>query len=252
MPACTRCLAVKPIEAFSDAQLCSGKNKCLMCSNLRLHEQKRAEGLEQQPLSDLGRSCGARKPRLADEDSLHECSGCRKLLPRKQFSKRQLSQGHGRCHACAAKACAVNVAKQARKRPVDEMLDDDDDSDDERYKASLLRGVEEARRSSGSCSAGAASSSADLTLPIDASNPGHRMLQKLGWVPGEGLGLQGQGDLDPLALVSRQGRAGLGILGDTGEDHDEPASCSEPADSSTGALPASARPAGWLRWVEHS
>lgn len=242
------------MEAFSDAQLCSGKNKCLLCSNPRLHEQKRVEGLEQQPLSDLGRSrsCGARKPRVDDDDSLHECSGCRKLLPRKQFSKRQLSQGHGRCHACAAKACAVNVAKQARKRPVDEMLDDDDDSDndsdDERYKASLLRGVEEARRSSGSCSAGTASSSANLTMPIDASNPGHRMLQKLGWVPGDGLGLQGQGDLDPPALVSRQGRAGLG---DTG-DHDERASRSEPADSSTSVLPGSARPADWLRWVEDS
>ena len=138
MPACTRCLEVKPIEAFSDAQLCSGRHKCLMCSNPRLHEKKRAEGLEQQPLSHLGRS-----RRQADDDSLHECSGCHKVLPHKHFSKRQLSHGLGRCHHCAAQACAINVARQGKKRPIDALgASDDDNSEDERYKAALLRGVE--------------------------------------------------------------------------------------------------------------
>lgn len=188
---------------------------------------KRAEGLEQQPLSDIGRSRSRPCKPQADVDTLHECTGCSKVLPRKQFSKRQLSlllsQGRGRCHACAAQACAVNVTRQARKRPIDALeASDDDDSEDERYKTDLLRSVDEARRSGGGTSTGATSLPADLSVPIDESNPGHRMLQKLGWMPGSGLGLQGQGGVDPPALVSRQGRCGLGQLPSGGAANEQP------------------------------
>ena len=50
MPTCSRCLEKKPLDAFSDAQLVSGKRKCLQCSNPRLHERKVAEGLAGRPL----------------------------------------------------------------------------------------------------------------------------------------------------------------------------------------------------------
>ena len=55
MPRCTACHESKPLHDFSDAQLL-GRGKCLRCSNPRLHAKRLADGLDGQPLSELGRS----------------------------------------------------------------------------------------------------------------------------------------------------------------------------------------------------
>jgi hypothetical protein len=46
--------------------------------------------------------------------------------------------------------------------------------------------------------------------PIASTNIGNRMLQKLGWTPGAGLGQEGQGLKEPIPLVIRRKNAGLG------------------------------------------
>ena len=249
MPTCKQCLESKPLEEFSDAQLLSGKNKCLRCSNPRLYSKKCAEGLEH--LSDLGRS-RKRLPRKMTEDvvSLHECSACLMRLPRQQFSSRQLSsQGHGRCKECAAQASTRNIAQQAKKRQRDFDVDfgaGRGDSEDEHYEESLLREVVEARVAAATRLSTAAASP---SMPIDASNAGHRMLRQQGWKPGHGLGAQSQGDVDPLPLsVVRHGRPGLGQPAINGCDDGS----AELADVDTDvmqATPGSAQPADWLQWL---
>lgn len=44
----------------------------------------------------------------------------------------------------------------------------------------------------------------------DASNVGNKLLAKMGWTAGQGLGLQGEGRVDPVETQLRAARAGLG------------------------------------------
>jgi len=46
--------------------------------------------------------------------------------------------------------------------------------------------------------------------PINEDNVGNKLLQKMGWKPGEGLGSSSDGIKDPLAAVYRHKRTGLG------------------------------------------
>lgn len=54
-----------------------------------------------------------------------------------------------------------------------------------------------------------AGSSPDAPIPSD--NPGFRMLQRMGWREGSGLGRKEQGRKEPVRLVCVVGRGGLGI-----------------------------------------
>lgn len=46
--------------------------------------------------------------------------------------------------------------------------------------------------------------------PIGAGNVGHQLLQSMGWVPGSGLGPNGNGIRDPIHAVMRRSKQGLG------------------------------------------
>ncbi|KAL4714991.1 hypothetical protein ACJJTC_003142 [Scirpophaga incertulas] len=52
--------------------------------------------------------------------------------------------------------------------------------------------------------------SSDLDTFITPENKGFKLLQKMGWSKGEGLGKDNQGDTEPIPLVSNEGKAGLG------------------------------------------
>lgn len=52
----------------------------------------------------------------------------------------------------------------------------------------------------------------------DPGNIGSRMLQKMGWTAGQGLGATGEGRVDPVAVSMRMGRQGLGMGGLPVED----------------------------------
>lgn len=217
MPTCLRCLEKKPLDAFSDAQLVSGKRKCLQCSNPRLHERKVAEGLAGRPLADLGRQ----RPRAAPPpaDATLACTGCGRHLPLRSFSARQRSpQGKGRCTACAASAYAANTAEQqaaAKRRRLEEAATPatapplaggarggraDSCSDDERYEESLLSCVEAFRPAPAAAPA-----------PLDASNVGHRLLQRLGWSPGAPIGQRGAAAAGSVSgEPTQRDRRGLG------------------------------------------
>jgi pSer/pThr/pTyr-binding forkhead associated (FHA) protein len=47
---------------------------------------------------------------------------------------------------------------------------------------------------------------------IGAENIGNRLLQKMGWKEGQGLGSSGSGIIDPIQAQFREGRAGLGSV----------------------------------------
>ncbi|KAK7502711.1 hypothetical protein BaRGS_00005961 [Batillaria attramentaria] len=47
-------------------------------------------------------------------------------------------------------------------------------------------------------------------VPIPESNIGNKMLQTMGWIPGSGLGAEGDGRQDPVVAYRRRGRKGLG------------------------------------------
>jgi hypothetical protein len=47
---------------------------------------------------------------------------------------------------------------------------------------------------------------------IGAENIGNRLLQKMGWKEGQGLGSTGSGIIDPIQAQYREGRAGLGSV----------------------------------------
>ncbi|KAL1922575.1 uncharacterized protein VTP21DRAFT_10114 [Calcarisporiella thermophila] len=47
-------------------------------------------------------------------------------------------------------------------------------------------------------------------IPLGQANIGHRMLSKMGWNPGQSLGVTGEGITDPVAAVVRKKRLGLG------------------------------------------
>lgn len=56
--------------------------------------------------------------------------------------------------------------------------------------------------------------------PIDAMNIGHQLLEKIGWTPGHGLGLNQNGITTPVQINFRHYRQGLGYENtpmDTGE-----------------------------------
>ncbi|XP_077646335.1 angiogenic factor with G patch and FHA domains 1 isoform X2 [Lonchura striata] len=53
-------------------------------------------------------------------------------------------------------------------------------------------------------------SSASVHIEISNSNKGHKMLEKMGWKKGEGLGKDGGGMKDPIQLEVHQKHAGLG------------------------------------------
>lgn len=46
--------------------------------------------------------------------------------------------------------------------------------------------------------------------PIDSANIGHQLLEKFGWKPGEGLGLNQNGIVAPIQINYRGHRQGLG------------------------------------------
>lgn len=46
--------------------------------------------------------------------------------------------------------------------------------------------------------------------PIGTGNVGHQLLQSMGWVPGSGLGPNGNGIRDPIHAVMRRSKQGLG------------------------------------------
>lgn len=52
--------------------------------------------------------------------------------------------------------------------------------------------------------------SASVHIEISNSNKGHKMLEKMGWKKGEGLGKDGGGMKDPIQLELHQKHAGLG------------------------------------------
>ncbi|XP_047997191.1 angiogenic factor with G patch and FHA domains 1 isoform X3 [Leguminivora glycinivorella] len=52
--------------------------------------------------------------------------------------------------------------------------------------------------------------SADLDTFIAPENKGFKLLQKMGWSKGEGLGKDSQGDTEPIPLVGNDGTSGLG------------------------------------------
>nr|CAB3250465.1 G patch domain-containing protein 2 [Phallusia mammillata] len=48
------------------------------------------------------------------------------------------------------------------------------------------------------------------SLPIPETNAGHQMLRSMGWKPGEGLGINGQGMHNPIIATKRNKRSGFG------------------------------------------
>ncbi|KAI8050469.1 hypothetical protein BDF22DRAFT_695110 [Syncephalis plumigaleata] len=56
---------------------------------------------------------------------------------------------------------------------------------------------------------------ASLDRPISDSNVGFRLLSKMGWQSGQGLGREQQGRVDPIPLMVKQDVMGLGL-----EEHD--------------------------------
>ena len=231
MPRCTRCGEVRPLDDFSEAQLC-GRGKCLQCSNPHLYARRAAAGSG--PLAEVGRVRGS--PVMPPSDHMRDCNVCGRPTPLSSFSRRQLN-GAGKCPACATRSCANNEAQQAadarseRKRARDDALEafeiDGGSSGDEAYARELLRGIDEMR---------AAAPSVSNAPPLDARNLGHRMLERLGWAPGEAVGRDAHG-VPPSAPLLQHGRRGLG---------------EGAADAPPRANPGSARPvrADELVWTE--
>lgn len=54
--------------------------------------------------------------------------------------------------------------------------------------------------------------------PIDATNVGNRLLKKMGWSEGEGLGKDGGGIIDPIQAGLRNSKAGIGMAGTSTND----------------------------------
>lgn len=53
----------------------------------------------------------------------------------------------------------------------------------------------------------------DLDTELNADNKGFKLLQKMGWSKGEGLGKNNQGETAPIPLVNNESKAGLGAIG---------------------------------------
>lgn len=207
MPECSRCGERKDINDFSDVQLCRKLfPQCLACSNPRLHHAK-MYGSTPQP----------RRDRPTDTNEMRECSACRRQLSVSRFSKRQLA-GAGRCSTSLPR-CAPPT-KSLRQRRLGEgeagwvNLMCASDPAEKRYVCELLEGMEEARRASIAAARRLSSqeSAARAAGPLDASNRGHHMLERLGWEPGTRLGTRQDGQVLPVAIGSPQRRdtSGLG------------------------------------------
>ncbi|XP_045501607.1 angiogenic factor with G patch and FHA domains 1-like isoform X1 [Colias croceus] len=54
--------------------------------------------------------------------------------------------------------------------------------------------------------------STDINTFIAPENKGFKLLEKMGWNKGEGLGKDNQGEREPIPLVSNEGKAGLGTV----------------------------------------
>lgn len=52
----------------------------------------------------------------------------------------------------------------------------------------------------------------DIATSIAADNKGFKLLEKMGWNKGEGLGKDNQGDIEPVPLISNEGKTGLGAI----------------------------------------
>ncbi|CAF1311794.1 unnamed protein product [Rotaria sordida] len=50
----------------------------------------------------------------------------------------------------------------------------------------------------------------DIITPINPTNLGHQLLEKIGWIPGNGLGLNQDGIKTPIEVNIRNHRQGLG------------------------------------------
>jgi len=71
--------------------------------------------------------------------------------------------------------------------------------------------AEERRKEKGSDNPFEATESASLEVAISDSNKGFKMLAKMGWKEGEGLGSENnQGIVEPIKIEQRVERAGLG------------------------------------------
>jgi len=77
-------------------------------------------------------------------------------------------------------------------------LKEDKRRDNRQRKASNLRRLEEEGRAEG------------LARKLESSNKGFAMLVRMGYSPGDCLGKDQQGRLEPVTIAMRQGRAGLG------------------------------------------
>ncbi|CAG8492831.1 3599_t:CDS:2 [Funneliformis caledonium] len=53
----------------------------------------------------------------------------------------------------------------------------------------------------------------NLQTKIGSDNKGNKLLQKMGWKEGQGLGRHGTGILDPVQFITNEGRVGLGAGG---------------------------------------
>jgi len=78
------------------------------------------------------------------------------------------------------------------------------------------RGCRDSRGTAASAATGAEATAlaARSAGPLDENNRGHQLLMKLGWAPGNGLGADGGGSLEPVAarLVVQASRKGLGAM----------------------------------------
>jgi len=91
--------------------------------------------------------------------------------------------------------------QSSRKRREDrycQELKEDKRRDNRRRKESNLRKLEEEGRAEG------------LARKLESNNKGFAMLVRMGYSPGDCLGKDQQGRLEPVTIAMRQGRAGLG------------------------------------------
>ncbi|XP_045537610.1 angiogenic factor with G patch and FHA domains 1 [Papilio machaon] len=66
------------------------------------------------------------------------------------------------------------------------------------------------RETVGSSHSAEKTQSSDINSYITSENKGFKLLEKMGWSKGEGLGKDNQGDKEPIPLLSNENKAGLG------------------------------------------
>ena len=70
--------------------------------------------------------------------------------------------------------------------------------------------AEDRRRKVGSDNPFEKTEAADTEKSIDPKNKGFKMLQKMGWSEGKGLGKESSGRLEPIPVSTKNDRSGLG------------------------------------------